>query len=359
MDSSQEILVGLSISLTGRLSAQGRQALDGLRLWQSYVNGQDGAPQLVRLLFYDDQSRASLARENALRLLCQDHVDALFGPYSSALSLTVAEVAYEQGKVLWNHGGSSDEIFNRGWQHLVSTPTPASDYLRDLPRWLEGQTPALRRICIVHSTRGTFATHIARGIVQTATSASSVQLISYSALDVDALLRELHAAQPEILVLAGSFEQEIQMMRERRRWPASIRAVAAVAAGVQAFHDELGRAAEGVIGPSQWEAHATFSAGIGPDAFWFLRNFQKQSRRTPEYTAAGSFAVGLIFKECVRRAGSLQDNNLLATAAVLDCYTFYGRFRLDSASRRQVGHRILLIQWDQDHKVLLSAGNTE
>jgi branched-chain amino acid transport system substrate-binding protein len=99
MEPRQEILVGLSISLTGRFSAQGRQALDGLRLWQSYVNGQDGisigqaAPQPVRLLFYDDQSRASLARENALRLLRQDHVDALFGPYSSGLSLTVAEVA--------------------------------------------------------------------------------------------------------------------------------------------------------------------------------------------------------------------------------------------------------------------------
>src|SRR6266852_117262 len=365
MESRQEILVGLSISLTGRFSALGRQALDGLRLWQFYVNGQDGitigqtAPQPIRLVFYDDQSRASLARENTLRLLREDRVDALFGPYSSGLTLTVAEVAHEHGRVLWNHGGSSDEIFNRGWQHVVSTPAPASDYLRDLPRWLEGQAPALRRICIVYSTRGTFATHIARGIVQAATPEYSAQLMSYSALDFGVLLRELHASQPEILVLAGSFEQEIQIMRARWRWPTSIRAVAAVAAGVQSFHDELGRAAEGVIGPSQWEAHATFSAGIGPDAFWFLRNFQKQFRRKPEYTAAGSFAVGLIFKECVRRAGSLQDNNLLATAAELDGYTFYGRFRLDSASRRQVGHRILLIQWVRDHKVLLPTGNIE
>src|SRR6266705_1649536 len=197
MKSRREILVGLSISLTGKFSAQGRQALDGLRLWQSYVNGREGftigqaAPRPVRLVFYDDQSRASLARENALRLLGQDRVDALFGPYSSGLTMTVAEVAHEQRKVLWNHGASSDEILNRGWQHLVSTPTPASDYLRDLPRRLEGQAPALRRICIVHSTRGTFATHVARGVVQAATSEFSVQLISYSALDVDVLLREL------------------------------------------------------------------------------------------------------------------------------------------------------------------------
>ena len=90
MESRSEILVGLSISLTGRFSAQGRQALDGLRLWQSYVNGRDGitigqnGPQPVRLVFYDDQSRASLARENALRLLRQDRVDALFGPTPAA-----------------------------------------------------------------------------------------------------------------------------------------------------------------------------------------------------------------------------------------------------------------------------------
>src|SRR5207245_4428030 len=186
MESRREILVGLSISLSGRFSAQGRQALDGLRLWQSYVNGQDGitigqaAPQPVRVVFYDDQSRASLARANALRLLRRDCVDALFGPYSSGLTMTVAEVAHEEGKVLWNHGGSSDEILNRSWPHLVSTPTPASDYLRDLPRWLARQAPTLRRICVVHSSRGTFAGHVARGVAQAAASENLVELISYS-----------------------------------------------------------------------------------------------------------------------------------------------------------------------------------
>jgi len=365
MESRQEIVVGLSISLTGRFSAQGRQALDGLRLWQSYVNGRHGitigqaAPQPIRLVFYDDQSRASLARENALRLLRQDRVDALFGPYSSGLTMTVAEVAREQRKVLWNHGASTDEILNRGWQHVVSTPTPASDYLRDLPRQLAREAPALRKICIVHATCGTFAPHVARGVVQAATPEYSTQLISYSALDVDHLVQELRASRPEILVLAGSFEQEIEIMRARQRWPASIQAVAAVAAGVHAFHDELDRAAEGVIGPSQWEAGASFPADIGPDALWFVRNFREQFGRNPEYTAAGSFAVGLIFGECVRYAVSLQGDDLLAAAAELDCFTFYGRFRLDSVSGRQVGHRILLVQWRQGHKVLLPAGNTE
>ncbi len=178
---------------------------------------------------------------------------------------------------------------------------------------------------------------------------------SYSALDVHVLVRALCASRPEILVLAGNFEQETEIMRARQRLPASIQTVAAVAAGLHAFHDELGRAAVGVIGPTQWEAHASFPADIGPDGVWFVRNFRERFGRKPEYTAAGSFAVGLIFGECVRHAGSLQNNALLAAAAELDCFTFYGRFRVDSAGGRQVGNRILLVQWDEDHKVLLPA----
>ena len=66
------------------------------------MNGQDGitigqaAPQPVRLVLYDDQSRASLARANALRLLRRDCVDALFGPYSSGLTMAVAALAFNR-----------------------------------------------------------------------------------------------------------------------------------------------------------------------------------------------------------------------------------------------------------------------
>jgi hypothetical protein len=37
----------------------------------------------------------------------------------------------------------------------------------------------------------------------------------------------------------------------------------------------------------------------------------------------------------------------------LDCNTFYGRFRIDAQSGKQVGHRILLIRWREGRKVVL------
>src|SRR6516225_6195458 len=84
-----EVAVGLSISLTGKFHPQGQEALQGIRLWQSYLNAQGGIPvrdgekRVVRLIWYDDRSQISCARKNVLRLLREDQVDILYGPYSS------------------------------------------------------------------------------------------------------------------------------------------------------------------------------------------------------------------------------------------------------------------------------------
>jgi branched-chain amino acid transport system substrate-binding protein len=43
---------------------------------------------------------------------------------------------------------------------------------------------------------------------------------------------------------------------------------------------------------------------------------------------------------------------LLATARRLDCTTLFGRFRLDRAGR-QVGHRVLTVQWQDGARVVV------
>ena len=68
-------------------------------------------------------------------------MDLLIGPYSSGLTLAVAPLAEAHGKILWNHGGASDAIFQGSWRHLVSVPSPASDYLKALPLLVRSQDP--------------------------------------------------------------------------------------------------------------------------------------------------------------------------------------------------------------------------
>src|SRR5204862_485140 len=113
------MLVGTSLSLSGRFRRQGEQARDGLQLWVEYARdaGQRPAPRLIVL---DDESRAGVAQAHAQRLLAEHQVDVLVGPYSSGLVRAVAPIADAAGKVLWNHGGTSDAILQAGVRRMVS-----------------------------------------------------------------------------------------------------------------------------------------------------------------------------------------------------------------------------------------------
>jgi branched-chain amino acid transport system substrate-binding protein len=360
----RDITVGLSASVSGRFELQGRQALQGSLLWQSYVNAQGGIAveggkrRAVRLVWYDDRSHIREARHNVLRLIREDQVDVLLGPYSSSLTISVAEIAEAHKKVLWNHGGSSDEIFQRGWRYIVGTSSPASDYLRALPGWLVGKHCGLNRIAVLYSEKGSFAGQVARGVVESAALVEqSVELVpigspfgNSAATIIPALVR----AAPEIVILAASFEEEVAMLRTRRHWPAGVGAVAAVAAGIRAFSTELGQTAEGVFGPSQWEPVMRFPEILGPSSHWFVNSFQTHFGVAPDYVAAGSFACGVILAECIRRAGSTDNDGLRNAAGELDCNTLHGHFRIDPRTGKQNGHRVLLIRWQKGEKEILS-----
>src|SRR5215469_17367597 len=273
--------IGLSISLSGKFRIQGEHALQGLLLWQSYVNAQGGLPlesqgkRAVRLIWYDDRSQIGDVQKNLLRLLREDQIDILIGPYSSGLAEAAADIAEEYKKILWNYGGSSDEIFSHGRRYLVGIASPASDYLRALPSWLAEERPALGRICVLYSGKGTFAWHVARGVLESALGVGrhSVHLVPVNVPwdDHETILGVLSGIAPEVVVLVGSLQDELSIMRIRDRWPATVHAVAAVAAGVSVFSTELGSIADGVLGPSQWEPTMASNPNIlGPTSDWFL-----------------------------------------------------------------------------------------
>jgi branched-chain amino acid transport system substrate-binding protein len=353
------VVAGVSVSVSGPLCRQGQDAYDGIELWVEHVAsaggltlGRNRANRPLRLVALDDASNVSRARANAARLLTQEHVDLLLGPYGSASTLAVALVAAAHGKILWNHGGASDAASEAGSGGVVSVLSPASDYLRNLPKLVRHRTGA-QQVVILYAERGTFASSVRRGIEEGARAAGFDRLRAVAfetpLHDPKALLDAALADRPDLLVVAGRFEDDATIIRERRILK-TVGTVACVAAGADAFHRELRGLAEGVIGPSQWEPHLYEQPLIGPASAWFGSEFRRVFQRDPGYVAAQAYAMGLIVGECIRRAGSLEDRELLAAARGLDATTLYGRFRLDPDTLRQVGHEILLVEWRDGRK---------
>ena len=111
-----------------------------------------------------------------------------------------------------------------------------------------------------------------------------------------------------------------------------------------------------MIGPSQWEPDVHHAPLAGPDEKWFCSEFERAFHQRPDYPAAQAFVVGIVVIECLRRARTLEDESLLRAAHSLDTTTLYGRFRLDPATSRQIGHRALLVQWRSGRKVVIEDG---
>ena len=358
-----EIKVGLSVSNSGRFQLQGRQALNGILLWQSYANSHggilvDGDAHFVRVIWYDDEGRLSRARENVLRLLQSDRVDILLGPYSSHLTMAAAEIAEDRKKILWNYGGTSDEIFGHGWQYIAGIASPASNYFRALPHWLRRMDPELQRICVLYSAKGTFGRQVNRGVTESAQeTGQSVHAVALErpVEDCVAALSAIRAAKPEAVILAGSLHDELALLRTRVHWPRAVRIVACVAAGMNGFFGSLGADAEGVLGPSQWEPDQRFQPTFGSTSEWFTETFCQRFAASPDYVAAGAFAAGLIATECITRASSLDNRVLRSIISGLDGSTFYGRFRIDPRHGIQMGHQMLLTRWQRGKKVVLSS----
>jgi branched-chain amino acid transport system substrate-binding protein len=352
----EKITVGISISLSGKFRLQGVQALRGVKLWVAYVNQNGGiylkekAQSLpVEVIAYDDQSKTDRAKDNVVRLLKEDRVDFLFGPYSSHLTMAVAPIAESEKKILWNHGGASDTICQQGWRYVVSVLSPASSYLHSLPSYLTMREPSLRRLLCLTASSGTFAAHVAQGLEEAAESCGlTVVRVPFTSPIEDGEIIKMTLSQ-DLLVGIGSFEDDIKIVRHL----SGTRLMITVAAGSTAFGRSLGAEAEGVIGPSQWEAGLRSSHLSGPGPEWFSAHFKKESSMPPDYTAAQGFATGVVIQEAIRRAGGLENERLRKTVANLNIHTFYGAFRINPKSGCQIGHQTLLVRWQRGEKVVI------
>ena len=351
------IRVGMCASLSGQFAVQGTQALHGVMAWVEDTNRRGGvfvrelsSSLPISFTHYDDRSRAADARELVRNLVVHDEVHLLLGPYSSGLTMAAAQVAEEMGVVLWNHGGSADSIHQQGFRWTVNILSPAGDYLTGVPELVLQTNPAAERLAIVHSSTGAFSRSVAQGAAEKA-SELGIELVFQETFDSPAtdfsqLLELVEASTPDLLVGVGRIEDDLLLAQQL---PISIEAMVALAATpIEQFRNALGARCDGFVGPSQWEASAKLNIDYGPN----LRDITQQLGQQPDYPMAQGYAGGLVAQRCIEETGSLDQAALRQAASALDFTTFYGRFKLD-ATGRQVGHQVLLVQWQRGRKIIV------
>ena len=356
------IKVGIPVSLTGQFSLQGRQTLAGIRAWADDVNRAGGLllaglARPIQLIWRDDESRRDSVRAVTERLIGGDCTDWLVGPYSAVLTNAAAEVAQANGKLLWNQGGASPLVYRRGNPWVVGILTPADEYLSALLPAIREVRPDASTFGIVRAATGAFPRDVASGVEQAASELGFRRALSLefnaTADDFRDVVATVRQAAPDVLVVAGRFQNDLRIAELLAETAPKVGAVAVVAAGVDAFRERLGDGAENFIGPSQWEPDAAEVPDYGPSAAAVQASLRRAGHPVIDYPMAQAYAVGVVMQRCVEECGTLDDGPLRQAAASLDFTTFYGRFRIDADTGRQVGKPSLLVQWRQGRKVVV------
>jgi hypothetical protein len=329
--------VGACLSLSGRFSRFGRQAARALEAWASLDGG-------AQVLIEDDASDVTRLRAALPRVAAAS--DLLLGPYSTLLMRAAGDLAAEAGWLIWNHGGSGDDVQTAHPGHVLSVLTPATRYAEPFLDRLAGSAPAPAELRIAHGT-GRFGRQIAAGAEAHARQLGITRLTTGPA---DTLLTEDPPGDWTLLA-AGTFEDDIQTTAHARKLANPPQVICAVAAGVRDFAKAIANPA-GIFGIAQWFPHTSRRPRLGPTEEQFLTAYRTPAV-PPDYPAVQAAAAAAIAAHCARLAGTNRPQPLWQAASSLDTSTLFGAFKTDPATGTQISHQTVLLQWtDMDHLAL-------
>ena len=120
------IVLGAAVSLSGKYSTNGEHTKNGYNMAVKRINDMGGVTvggksYKFDIIYYDDESDSSRAAQLAERLIKQDGVHNMLGPYSSGLTKAMAPVTEENKIPMVEANGASRSLFTKGYKYLSNT----------------------------------------------------------------------------------------------------------------------------------------------------------------------------------------------------------------------------------------------
>jgi hypothetical protein len=284
----------------------------------------------VDLIVLDDASEPNRVGP-CLRELTE-RTDVQLGPYSTQLMRAANMALPELDCLLWNHGGSGDDVEAAHPGRTISILTPTSGYAQPFVRMVSESDPGTPLILV--AGRGSFARQVITGAEMSA-----------QRVGVPIERNDLGAAPADgawNLFCAGTFEQDVETVHRARAMSNPPRLIGCVAAGVREFGTSV-PAPTGIYGIAQWLPGQGGTVALGPSEESFLLGYAA----VPDYPAVQAVAAAVLARYCSQVSGFAVDA-LWRTATTLRTTTLYGKFAVDPLTGAQRAHETVLTQWSRD-----------
>jgi branched-chain amino acid transport system substrate-binding protein len=341
------IVLGAAVSLTGKYALNGTNTKNGYELAVREVNDNGGVKvggrsYKLAVRYYDDESTPARGTELAERLIKQDGVKFMLGPYSSGLTKAILPVVEKYQVPMIEGNGAARELFTKGYRYIfavLSTSdqylTPAIDLAAEHTAELGKSKDKLRVALAMENDP--FAQDVRAGVLDDVRRKGMMVVIDDQLPpelnDMSVTLTKVKALKPDVLVISGHEKGALTAVSQIEALQVYVPVVALTHCDSAQIAEKLGQAAEHIFCAHQWHRSLGYKGELFGSAEDFAQQFEAAYKYEAPYQAAQSAAAVQVFVDAFRRARSLEPQTVRDAIAATELDTFYGPIKFDETGR--------------------------
>ena len=300
-DSKGPIVLGTSVSKTGKYASSGTNVSNGYELAVDAINKAGGVlGRQLELKSQDDQSEAGTVGKVYTQYLAQDKVDVLLSPYGSALAGPAAQLAERYTTPLAHSQTSSPGVFTNTKYSVMAGLGPGATVLAGVPDFAKAS--GYTKITLVNNDLDAYS-QICDGAAAavTAAGATLVSRVTYAATTSDFSSTALKIKQdnPEVVIECSAIQDSIGVTRAMDQQGFRPKMIASATAEDPAFVTSLGSMADKAIGYSIWSPTLNL-----PGAQAFADAYKAKFGKEPSGQTAAAYATVQVVAAAITAAGS-------------------------------------------------------
>ena len=341
------IVFGAAVSFTGKYSTNGKHTKNGYDLAVKRLNEMGGVKvgnktYKIEIKYYDDESTPARAGQLADRLIKQDGIKFILGPYGSGPTKGMAPITEKYKIPMVEANGASRALFNKGYRYLFAVLSTSEQYLAESINVLaeelkkEGRDPKTAKVAIAVEN-DPFSMDIRAGVLDDAKKWGMKVVIDdklpKELTDMTATLTKVKALRPDALIVSGHSKGAALAVRQTSQMKVDVPMLALTHCEAADVVGKFGGDANYTLCATQWAPTMTYKDRWFGFAGEYAKRFEQEYGYVPPYQAAESSAAVLVYVDALQRAGTFDTEKVRDALAATKLQTFYGWVDFDDTGK--------------------------
>ena len=341
------IILGSSISLTGKYATNGLHTQRGYDYAAKVINEAGGVTvggksYKLAIKYYDDESTPARGAQLAERLIQQDGVEFMLGPYSSGMTKAIAPVSEKFGVPMVEAEGASRSLFTQGYKYLFAVLSTSEQYLASAvhmaaeERKKNFRSPSEVRVALAFEG-DPFSMDVRAGVIDNINEYGMKVIIDdqlpADLSDMSTTLTKVKALKPDILIISGHSKGAATAARQIDEMKVNVPMIAMTHCEAAKVQEKFPNAATGFLCPTQWVETLSKSDPMFGSAMDWNEGFKKDypSYTSVPYQSAQASAAVYVWKEAFEAANSFDKDTVRDAISAVEMETFYGDIKFSEA----------------------------